>query len=304
MTQEFRQTYLMYAAITIAALAIASTFWLRPTLPVLADVSAEDTRALRDAAAADLRREGPVAALAKSSHETVAPSFYITSNLKDGAKLDVRVQGVSDTLVNRFEIVAQTSTELSEHIAHTRNFLRADGHPFNRGEYIVSVMHEGKLLAQRTYFVGGNKDQKYQDALRKYHEHLAKQARSELVELKQISKTLNRQVNALSATVQNTCLTRKQWEHFDRQWLPQQEPVANAWTKDTDEHFYFEIYEQLKAQLDQTNTIHKTFAANMMADSQLIATLSDTQASVQTAIKKIVTAEKLPLTANGMPPRP
>ena len=73
--------------------------WVSP-IPPLDDVSPEDYAELKQAAFAKLDA-GIKLAVEVSNMDLTSPSFYISSNLPDGAVIDVYVIGVPDSLLNQ-----------------------------------------------------------------------------------------------------------------------------------------------------------------------------------------------------------
>ncbi|MCM2323623.1 MAG: DUF4339 domain-containing protein, partial [Oligoflexia bacterium] len=100
----------------LGKLAEAAPFlarWISP-IPALQDVSPEDYAELRKAAGASLEREGPRAAVALSTADPLTPTFYVATNLPDGAIVDVYVEGVPETLLYQLGFSSRVSVTITK----------------------------------------------------------------------------------------------------------------------------------------------------------------------------------------------
>lgn len=204
--------------------------WISP-IPALKDISANELADLRAAASSPLEKGGPKVAVALSNSDPQNPSFYVSSNLPDGAQFDVVIEGVVDTLLmpgsllNPQSFSIQRKVTIQKKMGKTPGIRSQDGKPIPRGEYEVYVVESGeqqpaiqsllanlqplsapktpssipkgfKLLAAKTVFLGGLKDAVYAQRLKEFHDKLREKANSEITEVKQYAQTLENEMQA------------------------------------------------------------------------------------------------------------
>lgn len=234
-------------------------------LPHLSGVSAEDFESLKAAAASSLNSNPPSIAVAVSKENPNSPVFYVASNLPDGTRFDILIEGVRETLVTKLVSDTKLSVVLDHRLAVSKP-LMMDGKPLPQGEYRVSATEaqeiQGaqlqppavrdllaklqplnaektehlpagiKLLSRKGYFLGGAKDAAYNQKLREFHEGLKQKARMELEELRLFLIQLEAQLNTTVAQFNMYRKTKsptkkKNWFPFDEFWRKQQTPLSD-----------------------------------------------------------------------------
>lgn len=276
--QEMARPALLWLVDKVPALASVIS-----PIPTLDDVLPDDYEDLKAAASVKVE-EGPRIAVALSRDDLTTPSFYVTSNLPDGALVDIYISGISDTLLNQTAFETKVQATLSKRIARSTP-VRLDGRPVARGEYMVyAVENENqppavkmilntmqptsaripenipkgvKLLAAKRYFLGGSKDAVYSARLKEYHDKLKDKATTELAEVKQFMGTLESQLTTstdkftkLRHGKKITPAQRKQWTKFHDDWMAldtQLGETFHKWTQGSpqSEYFYGMIYQQI-----------------------------------------------------------
>ncbi|HAR42657.1 MAG TPA: hypothetical protein DCS07_08535 [Bdellovibrionales bacterium] len=248
---ETAQPYLLKAIETVPALGQ----WISP-IPSLNDVSPDDYEQLKNAALAKLEPDSLKVALALSKTNTSSPTFYLSSNLPDGARFDIFVVGLADTLLNQTSFFAMTTGTVLKRLGKTEPLRLSEGQMIPRGQYIVYAMEaeqqmdairdvigkatadtvnrltetqtslpQGrKVIAVKQYFLGGAKDASYSARLKEYHDRLREKAQTELTEVRLFAKTIEDHLN-LSISKYNALkkgklnpAQKKLWAAFSKQW--------------------------------------------------------------------------------------
>lgn len=245
-------------------------------IPRLDDVSAEDLALLKAAASQPLHKAGPKVAIVLSRGDLLAPRFYVSTNLPDGAQFDVVLEGIPDTLLNQTQFQGQARVTIEKRMAKTVDFRFQDGRPIPRGEYLVYVAESAnqpealsrvldplaptlmslpqvfpkgrRLVAKKGYFLGGPKDQVYAARLKEYHDKLRQKAEGELAEIKQFAMTLENQLTGSRngfGRIRRGKVNRaqqKSWGDFNTKWVQldnQLRETFNKWTPEALQHEYF-----------------------------------------------------------------
>jgi hypothetical protein len=312
----FRRHFSWFAALVLIGAAVA--WWLSKSRAAdIRDVAYGERQELDEI----LRNTGAkeaVAAIALSSGDPSAPSFYVATNHRDGMQLDLTLQGVTDTLVGRIQVSEGTSVTVKKGLARTAPIRQADGRPLAKGEYIVSVSDGERILAQKTYFIGGAKDGHYRESLRDYHSHLVTQAETEISELKQLIELISRQAHELNSHFQALAARpgsqKKEWERFLKSWQVMQNQISIPLTKPKDtaqELFYADMFRVVKNVLGRIEAIQQTQSRYLdlgNVDRGLAAAIgneiSTLQADLDGLRSRVQAAEAMPTTANGMPQWP
>lgn len=262
------------------------------TVPKLEDVKPEELRALRSAAGTPLGRDGPRLAIALSAADPENPVFYVASNLPDGARITIHLDGVADTLLNQLTSQSELNVTLSGNFGRSEVARLADGKPLPRGEYrviavdapaqppevkklllerpSVTLSHspwpdrEVRLIGKKTLFLGGPRDQNYFARLKEFHDKVHDKAVSELAELKQFSSTLESQLNSLVAKSEELrkgkasrmAARKKAWAGFDAQWSGLEDQLDQSFRKWTPETIKSEVfYDSLYDQLTRSGQL-------------------------------------------------
>lgn len=315
--------------------------------PPLESVSPQEYEELKSISRINLDQDGARFALALSQKNLGAPSFYIATNIKDGLALEIHVVGNPDTLVNQLSFETRVSTNVSKRLAETSPLRGGNGAPLPRGEYwvylpagqtmpsssqgqaknLILPIEEGtrevKVLAVKSYFLGGPRDESYVKQLTEFHEKLRAKASGEIMEAKQFADTLANQLTStgikfgMLSRVKRHQSDRKAWAKFDQDWTKfetQLDEMFARWTPDIlqKEMFYGALYEGVqragkavsKVHSLQSRYIEGVPANNAKAfELELAQAASDAQKILAELQNKIEQAEKLPATPGGLPGR-
>ena len=247
---DLTQPYLLKLSEKIPVL----TRWISP-LPSLEDVTPGDYEALRSAVM-QKGPAGPKIAIAISTSDVFAPAFYVSSNLPDGAVIDVYIEGIPDTLLNQLAFHGKAQATLQKKLGKTAPVHFTDGKAMPRGDYVIHATENPqqpdevkallanlppigvndtavlpkvlKLLVSKPAFLGGNKDAIYFSRLKEFHDKLRAKATTEITEIKQLAATLEGQLtqttekySQLKGLVRGgkpSFAAHKAWTVFNDQW--------------------------------------------------------------------------------------
>lgn len=223
------------------------------TLPELSDVTPEEYAELKKVVKAP-KTGGPQVALALSKADPLAPIFYVSSNLPDGARFEIYVEGVSHRILNTLSFSGKLDVVTSKSFAKSPALRYPDGKPIPRGEHVVYVMEapagqpdlvykellqlapiyrnlpnhlpqERRLVFSKKIFFGA-KDASYEQRLKEFHDGLVEKAKKEVTELAQTVATLDSQLLVSTTTYdrlkrQPIGVRQKQsWNDMNRTWRP------------------------------------------------------------------------------------
>ncbi len=257
---SFLEPYLMSAAEKFPALSE----WISP-LPKLDGVTPDEYQELKAAAMSPID-QGARAAMSLLATDLISPSFYIATNLPDGANFEILVEGVPSTLLNHMSFTSRVFLTADRRLGKSPAVRFPDGKPIPRGEYKVylyetdqqpatvtealastpvsaippaaGIPPNRKLLTQKIYFLGGPKDATYATRLKEYHDKLLARATAELNEVRQFISTLEAQFSG----------TNTQFERFRKMKANryQQKLALKGWND------YHTRWSQLDGQLTET----------------------------------------------------
>lgn len=264
-------------------LSIAERFpvlspYISPLQP-LPETSPEEYEELKSAVREKLDAAGAKVSLALSRHDIQFPTFYISSNLPDGAQFKIYIVGKGDTLLNQTSYLTQGEVVLSRGLGKTSALKQTDGKPIPRGEYVLFVTPSEnqpkeikklledapagvptttsllselpknlKILTQRAYFLGGLKDDTYFQRLKEYHTKLRTKAQSEIQEVKQFALTLQSQFESTKTKFQLirkgrvTPAQKKNWDSFHNEWIRIENKLDQAFLTWTPEAVQAEFF--------------------------------------------------------------
>jgi hypothetical protein len=111
--------------------------WFR-SLPEMPGLRIEERAELQSAITTSLT-ETPKIALAAIQEGSQPPSFYVASNLPDGALVDIYVHGEPDTLIGRPSFESVLHVKLADGIARSDSLKAEDGSLPPAGNYLVAA---------------------------------------------------------------------------------------------------------------------------------------------------------------------
>jgi hypothetical protein len=338
------------AAVGAAAFSVAR--FRAEVISPLQDVSREENRELQAAAAEAVKPGSPAAAVAISKADPFLPFFYVATNLQEGAHIEIQIDGVPDTLIGKFKVSVRADASVKNHLVRTPPFRQDDGLPYPKGDYRVTVLCAScssnstsngtsngdvsapaivpvaaPVIAQKTYFLGGVKNADYDQRLKTYHETLVLQAQTEIGEIKQITDTVQSQLDETAGTFERviTLLQKhprirrpgKTWSDFHPTWIhlqDQLDSLMQRWTPDSLEVGYFHgaLYSLLKQAGDHVRQLHQSQddylastsvdeAAQAAARTKILSETALIRALLKSLRDKTIATELLPTSAGGMP---
>lgn len=226
---------------------------LLSTLPELSDVTPEDYQELKKAAKAP-SSAGPQVAVALSKSDPLSPIFYVATNLPDGARFEIYVEGVPHRLLNTLSYSGKLDVATTKRLAKSVPLRYPDGKPIPRGEYLVYVMEspigqpdlvykellplapvarnlpnqlpqDRRLVFSKKIFFGA-KDATYEQRLKEFHDGLVARAKNEATELSLAAATLESQALVSESAydrLKRQPIGPKQkqvWNEMNRTWRP------------------------------------------------------------------------------------
>jgi hypothetical protein len=324
--------------------------WISP-IPQLEDVAPDEYALLKAAAATRLDDSGPVLAVAMSRSDPFSPVFYVSSNLPEGAMFDIYIEGISETLLNQLSFTAKGQVLLHKRWGKTATIKGIDGRAFPRGQYTLYIVDPDtqpasvkplmsqlpnvvpqvasntvpkglKIVATKTYFLGGARDATYTTRLKEFHDKLMAKAQAELTECKQFAMTVEMQLNGTNAKFtalrrgrRVTPAQKKAWVAFHTQWTQLLGQLDQSFAKLTPEslkndYFYGSLYQASQTATQAVEKLHELQSSYFASPSdpksfeiQMGEATSIAQAAVNELKAKIDHIEKLPPNPNGMPSR-
>lgn len=224
-------------------------------------VSEADKNELKSAMQARFTGQNPALAVAMGVENITSPLFYVTSNLPDKTVVTVWLEGISNTLLNRFEFSTQARVILSQGYGKTTNIVSPNGQPIPKGKYrviafvssrqvknIQSVVENlpaqsidiqeisqqtPRVISEKIYFIGGENDESYRSRLSDFQKKVREKAAKELLELRQFVGALQGQLDLSIAKFTNLTKTSKtnasvlNWKKFQSQWAKFNNHMSN-----------------------------------------------------------------------------
>ena len=295
---------------------------------VFSKVSHDSNYELKTALHSSLKIDGPKVAVALSIADVYAPFFIVGTNLPNGQVLEVAIDGVADTLVDRFKVSVHTTTTVKDGVALTPVFRQEQGIPYPSGSYRVRVScPQCETLAESAsapladkVFPVNTKDMNYEANLGTYHKKLRAQAKDELTELKQVSETLESQLNETDSAFhqihlkKNVKSAKREWTEFHDHWNTLQRQIETLFARWTPAaldggYYYAGLYSTLKKAGDNTSALHdeqNKFMTDDMGGSKsaeaFLSRAEKTRSALDGLRTKIHQTEEMLPNANGMPP--
>ncbi len=232
------------------------------TLPPLPDVAPEEYEELKKVAKSS-PSDGPQVALALSKADPLSPIFYVATNLPEGARFEIYIEGVAHRILNTLSYSGKLAVTTNRRLAKSQPLRYADGKPIPRGEYMVYVMEaptgqpdlvykellqlapiarklpfhlpqERRLVYSKQIFFG-SKDATYQQRLKEFHDGLVAKAKAELMELDQGLATLESQalvsISAYDRLKRQPIGPRQKqaWNEINQTWRPIQTQIIQRY---------------------------------------------------------------------------
>jgi hypothetical protein len=267
------------------------------TLPELSDVNADDYEELKKTAKASIS-EGPQVALALSKSDPLSPIFYVSTNLPDGARFEIYVEGVPHRLLNTLSYSGKLDVTTSKRLAKSAPLRYPDGKPISRGEYMIYVMEapvgqpdlvykellslapiarnlpnqlpqDRRLVYTKKIFFG-TKDATYEQRLKEFHDGLVNRAKAEAIDLAQVALTLESQALVSTSTYdrlkrQPIGPRQKQvWNEMNRTWRPIEAQIIQK-------------YSGMAPEQIKENFFHSNLVSEFLAVEKVLAELHSAQ---------------------------
>jgi hypothetical protein len=163
------------------------------------ELSPDDFHNLKASMLESLTFSGPSASIAVATTSIAAPQFIIGTNLNDGAKITVKIDGVPESMVGRFYYSMKTTVTVKSGVAKTGRLREntKEAGAFLPGLYKVTLYSDADqtVLHQRTFFLGSIGNGDFDQALQSYHEKLREQAGAEILEARQLIDTISKVLN-------------------------------------------------------------------------------------------------------------
>lgn len=267
------------------------------TLPAFPDVSPEDYEELKSAVQSPISG-GPQLAISLSKADPLSPIFYIATNLPDGAKFEIYIEGVGHRILNTLSFSGKLDVTTAQHFAKSQPLRYPDGKPIPRGEYVIYVMEapanqpdlvykellqlapiarnlpnhlpqERRLVFSKKIFFGA-KDSSYEQRLKEFHDGLVAKAKGEILELSQAVATLESQAlvsisNYDRLKSQPIGPKQKQaWNEVNRTWRPIESQMVQK-------------YAGLSPEQVKENYFHGNLVAEFIVVEKILSDLHSTQ---------------------------
>jgi hypothetical protein len=303
----------------------ALSSWISP-IPAISDITPEAYEELRLAAAQPLSSQGPSVALAHSQSGLEAPVFYIATNLPDGVRFDLTIDGVPGTLLGQLSVNLKVQAVAQKRWVKTDPLRFADGRPIPRGQYKVKISEASsqvepvqvalagvpakpgathKLEQTRQLFLGGARDAVYASRLKEYVDELKKRAQTELAEVEQFTTTLESQLNSTVAsfaavrkklTAPKTLgAGRKDWSGAHAGWQNLMAKLNESFAKwnpaslSTD-FYYGSLYAELlkvSGAIEKVHQLHDGFVSGQNKDPAFETQLNQSVGAAQTMVSDL-----------------
>ncbi len=338
-------------------------------IPKLDDVEPEEYEQLKSVSKTRLNEKGPQIALALSRGDLISPTFYMASNLPDGVVFDVYLEGIPESLLGQLSASAKTQISLNKRFGKSAAVqILQNGKGLPRGEYTLYVVDPGtqpagakaelakmpamqpllpttgvprsvRIVATKSYFLGGFKDATYTQRLQEFHQKITLKAQAELVELKQIAGTFEARLNETSQKFSKLKKSKKlapaqkkSWETFESQWKEMNEQFDRIFSKlgskleskleskpgtnpamdsSQSDYFYDSLYQMSQraaAAVNQLHSLQSSFLEGKITDLKAFEIQHGEVSSIaHTAVEslkaKIDEVSAQPPTPSGLPKR-
>ncbi|MDZ4082864.1 MAG: DUF4339 domain-containing protein, partial [Bdellovibrionales bacterium] len=237
------------------------------------ELAPDDFRNLKASVLESLIFSGPTAAIAVATTSIETPMFIVGTNLADGAKITVKIDGVPESMVGRFYYSMKTTVTVKNGVAKTGRLREnaKDAAAFLPGLYKVTLFNEADQTAlhQRTFFLGSAGSGDFNQALKTYHEKLRARADEEILEARQFVDTITKvlqESNSWFRSVQSSDSTanrKKAWALQDSKFQAldiQLASIEAQWNAEPAKAsiYHFELFTKISQILKLLREVHQT----------------------------------------------
>lgn len=243
------------------------------------ELAPDDFHNLKASMLESLMFSGPTAAIAVATTSIDAPMFIVGTNLADGAKITVKIDGVPESMVGRFYYSMKTTVTVKDGVAKTGRLRERtnNGAGFLPGLYKVALFNETDqtVLHQRTFFLGSIGSGDFNQALKAYHEKLRAKADEEILEARQFIDTITKvlqESNSWFRSIESSGSTtnrKKAWAIQDSKFQALDIQLASIETQWNAEPvkasiYHFELFTKISQLLKLLREVHQTQGEALM----------------------------------------
>ncbi len=190
------------------------------------------------------------------------PEFYFFAPLPDQQLVDFVLQGQPGDLLGKVRYQAVQTLPILNRMAKSSAFVQSNQAPLAQGIYSITLQDHltKKPLATQSYFIGGQRDEDFEQRIHVYRLKLKRQANSEISDLNQWLDSLHSQLQATHKIFERANLRpgdeqESTWSTFQKEMT--QTLAALTEFPNQDKLYYLEHYEELKGLSDSLSTLHE-----------------------------------------------
>lgn len=263
-----RHKYKIAVGLSVLTLAIGSLAMQSRTQDPIntLNLSVSDRSAIRNAISQIRLLAGSTAEVVVASAEGENPRFAIGTNLENGSKLEIRIDGVPGKMLDRVRYAMKTTLVPINGFLLTDRLLEADGKPFRAGLYRVTLKdgQRDAVLSTKTFFLGKVPGGDFEAALAAYQADLKEQAQMEAMELRQLLETTSKILNDSSkwfSKAESKAALETQWRDRFQQFGvidAQLKSLEQQWSAEpmASQIVHIEIYRKMSEMIQQVRTGH------------------------------------------------
>jgi hypothetical protein len=279
----------------------------------------KDNEIARETISQSYNKFGARFSLFQSSKE----KMIVATNLENGSEVQVRLEGVPDTLVGVFQSQYEKNMIIEDGYFEINLLTQNGNQSFSEGEYNLKfyclkcnsgVQDKTLAVFEQKIFLGLNRDEAYDLRLSHYHAKLREQAKNELQEFRQISESLIAQVQSLSVDrwdvgAQQQWLSRHQsWSSLQDQLSSELNRLSNSKNEGT--VYYAELVDVLLIAHNKMKKLESAFIESMKLQTnseralkriELNKSVSGIVEHLNTVKQRVSYFMNRPLTSSGMP---
>lgn len=264
------------------------------SIPALPDVDPADYEALKAAVKTPIS-EAPAVNIAVSKEDPLSPIFYVATNLSDGAKFELFIEGIPHTLLNTFTYSGKLEVTTQKGLGKSAPLRYPDGKVIPRGEYNVYIMEaadgqpekvtaelanltpiarnlpahlpkERRLSFTKVLFLG-QKDASYLTRLKEFHDKVAQKVQQEIQDLRQMLNLLDSQYQATTVNFDRLKKQRigpaqvRAWNTMNGTWKQIDHQLSDSFAKLTPEmlaadYYHGNLYSRTQEVWKLLNVVH------------------------------------------------